>query len=161
MLHFGVYFIGELNNLLTKGGTPKKNKMTKALSILLVLCLLSTTAFAVGSETVTPRYTYVAHIAVGFGIEYENNGRSYCHTGITLYNSTHSCSLTMVLQRNDGSGWDDVKTWSGSGGQDLDLSEYWYVVPGYEYRTANTIRVYNASGRLIETITTYSEIWEY
>ena len=136
-----------------------KNNMTKALSILIVLCLLSTTAFAAGTETVMPRYDYVALIGVGLEIEY--NGRAYCHTGITLHHSTHSCSLTMVLQRNDGSGWDDVKTWSGSGGQDLDIEEYWYVDSGYEYRTKNTIRVYNASGRLIETITTYSEIWEY
>ena len=136
-----------------------KNQMTKALSILLVLCLLSTTAFAAGTETVMPRYNYVANIVLGMSVDY--NGRAYCHTGITLHQSTHSCSLTMVLQKNDGSGWDDVKTWSGSGGHNLDLSEYWYVVPGYEYRTKNTIRVYNASGRLIETITTYSEIWEY
>lgn len=140
-----------------------KNKMTKALSILLVLCLLSTTVLAAGTETVMPRYNYVANIVIGLEIEYGGiyEGRAYCHTGITLHQSTHSCSLTMVLQRNDGSGWDDVKTWSGSGGQDLDLSHYWYVDSGYEYRTKNTIRVYNANGRLIETITTYSEIWEY
>ena len=136
-----------------------KKTLIKSLSVLLVLCLLSTTVFAAGTETVMPRYTYVQYILVGLEIEYD--GRTYCHTGVTLYNSTHSCNLTMVLQRNDGSGWDDVKTWSGSGGENLDLEKYWYVDCGYEYRTANTIRVYNANGRLIETITTYSEIWEF
>ena len=136
-----------------------KKKLINGLSVLLVLCLLSTAVFAAGTETVMPRYNYVANIVLGMSVDYD--GRAYCYTGITLHQSTHSCSLTMVLQKNDGSGWDDVKTWSGSGGENLDLEKHWYVDSGYEYRTENTIRVYNASSRLIETITTYSEIWEY
>lgn len=138
----------------------KWNKML--LCGLLVCCLISTAVFAESAVTetsITPRYTYIASIGTNIGISL--SGKATCYTGVTLYEETHSCTLEMILQKDDGTGWDDVKKWTASDGWDLDLEEIWYVTSGYEYRTKNTIRVYNASGRLIETVTTYSEIFEY
>ena len=129
--------------------------------MLLVLCMISVSAIAVQPENaITPRYTYISSIITGLSIS--SAGKAACTTSVTLYSSTHDCKIDMVLQRDDGSGWDDVKSWTiTDDGPDIDIEEIWYVVPGYDYQVESTLYVYNANGRLIETTTTTSPIKSY
>ena len=144
-----------------------KQKAKKVACILLVMCLMSVNIIATAALTATeeeyavqPRFTYIWSISVGLGIE--PDGYSTCDTGMTLYEETHSARIDMTLQRNDGSGWDDVKSWSVTDdGPDVDITEHRYVVSGYDYRVVAEVRVYNSNGRIIEMTTEYSPIVEY
>ena len=138
--------------------------MKRILSLTLAVVLLFALVIPVGAAEVdsgiSPRFTYISSTTVGLAIDYD--GRSVSDAGVTLYESTHSAKITLTLQRNDGSGWDDVKTWSVTDdGPDIDIEEVWYVVSGYEYRAVSEVRVYNANNRIIEMTTQYSPIVEY
>ena len=144
-----------------------KNKARRIMCILLAMCTMGINVFATTPMTATeeeyvvqPRFTYIWDVSVGLGIEYD--GYSTCDTGLTLYEENHSARIDMTLQRNDGSGWEDVKSWSiTDDGPNVDLTEHWYVVSGYDYQVESTVYVYNSNGRLIEVTTEYSPIVEY
>ena len=144
-----------------------KNYARKSLCILLVLCFTSLNVFAtnVASDTATentvqPRFTYISYASVGLGIEYD--GYSTCDTGVTLYESNYDVEIIMTLQRNDGSGWEDVKTWSIiDDGPDADLTKHWYVLSGYDYQVVSDIFVYNQDNVIVEIITEDSPIVEF
>ena len=136
----------------------KKHSKT-CLSLLLVLCLLSMNVFA--ASGVKPRYNYISDVAVGLSISL--TGKAMCDTGVTLYSTSNSAEITMVLYRSDdGSSWDEVKTWTYTGpGRSVDLTKYWYVTPGYDYIVQSWVYVYDADGDLIETTATTSPIKSY
>lgn len=142
-------------------------KARRIICFLLAVCLMSisvsaTSAVPAAEETamVQPRFNYIIETSVGLAIGID--GRSVSDAGVTLYESTHSAKITLTLQRNDGSGWDDVKTWSVTDdGPDIDIEEVWYVISGYEYRAVSVVRVYNANNRIIEMTTEYSPVVEY
>jgi len=144
-----------------------KNYARKSLCILLVLCFTSLNVFAtnVASDTATentvqPRFTYISYASVGLGIEYD--GYSTCDTGVTLYESNYDVEIIMTLQRNDGSGWEDVKTWSIiDDGPDADLTKHWYVLSGYDYQVVSDIFVYNTNDQIVEITTEHSPIVEF
>ena len=150
---------------MKESGASMKKSLRKLISLFMALCLMSTAVAAAdlyeqsGNE-IMPRYTYIQSIATGLGIS--TSGKASCYTSITLYNYTHSCKVNMVLQRNDGTGWDDVRSWTlTDDGVNIDIIGEWYVAPGYDYQVESTMYVYNANGRLIETTTTYSPIKYY
>ena len=62
----------------------------------------------------------------------------------------------MILQQNDGSGWDDIKSWTVTGGVDTHVSKTWYIESGYEYQVESHIYVYTANDLLAEYAVTYS-----
>ena len=139
-----------------------KKRWVKGLSILLTICMLSTGVLAADvspADVIMPRYTYVLDITMGFDIA--GDGRSYCSTGVTLHSDNYTCSVEMTLQRYEDGDWEDVKSWSTTGGQNTDIEKFWYVASGYEYRTSNVVRVYNTNGRLVETITVESHTVDY
>lgn len=141
----------------------KTFKKLLCLVICFLLCL-TTPVCALSSDEATnqlisPRYSYVAEFNLGLDIS--TSGKAHCFSSITLNNSLHSCTVKMVLQRNDGSGWEDVKNWSSSGGQNVIVEKDWYVLSGYDYRVESTLKVYNANDRLIETLTEVSPVSSY
>jgi len=144
-----------------------KHHARKVLCILLILCLTNISAFATNvapdtaaENTVQPRFTHIWNASVGLGIEYD--GYSTCDTGVTLYESIYDVEIVMTLQRNDGSGWEDVKTWSIiDDGPDADLTKHWYVLSGYDYQVMSNIFVYNQDNVIVELTTEYSPIVEF
>lgn len=142
--------------------------MKKSLKKVLCLCMCLLLSFAVPVSAQTPSeldypvapcYSYVSEIDLSLDIS--DSGLASFGTSVLLSNSNHSCTLKMVLQRENGSGWDNVKSWNFSGGMDLIAEKIWYVVPGYDYRIQSTVKVYNANERLIETITEESVVIFY
>ena len=139
-----------------------KNYVKKTLCILLALCFLSVGVHAsnAAENPVQRRFTYINYASVGLGIE--PNGRAYCDTTVTLYESIYDVEIVMTLQRNDGSGWEDVKTWTLiDDGPDADLIKYRYVLSGYEYRVVSVIYIYNQNNLIVEITTEYSPIVEF
>ena len=144
-----------------------KNKGKRIICILLATCLMSVGVFATNVDTsayaetsIQPRFTYISSVSVGLGIDLD--GKAFCDTGVTLHESTHDGRIDMKLQRYKNNDWQNVKSWTiTDDGPDVDLTEYWYVVPGYDYRVVSDVYVLNASGRIIEITTEYSPIVEY
>ena len=60
----------------------------------------------------------------------------------------------MELQQKNGT-WQTIKTWSKSG-RSVSLNESYRVSNKYNYRVAATAKVYNSSGSLVESKTSYS-----
>lgn len=139
----------------------------RIICILVTICLMNVSAFAMNIETavqeqtvVQPRFTYISSISVGLGIDLD--GRSVSDTGVTLHESIHDGRIDMKLQRYKNNAWQDVKSWSVTDdGPNIDIEGIWYVTPGFDYRVESTVRVYNANGRIIEMTTEYSPIVEY
>ena len=138
----------------------------KALCILLVLCFVSISAFAANGNfgaaknVVQPRFTYIGYASVGLGIEHD--GYATCDTDVTLYESIYDVEIIMTLQRNDGSGWEDVRSWTIiDDGPNADIIKHWYVVSGYDYQVMSDIFIYNQNNVIIELTTEFSPIVEY
>lgn len=139
----------------------------KTLCVLLMLCIISTNSFAMNTMladeqlvAIQPRFNYIIEVSVGLGIELD--GMAICDTGVTLYESNHDGKIEMTLQRYKNNDWQDVKSWTiTDDGPNVDLTEYWYVVSGYDYRVVSDVYVYNANGRVIEITTEYSPIVEF
>ncbi len=142
-----------------------KKQMKTFLSMLLVVCLLSTTVLAaeINDEDygVMPCFDHISDVAVGLSISLA--GKANCDTGITLYDASHSAEITMVLYRtDDGNNWDEVKTWTYTAtGRNIDLTKNWYVTSGYDYIVQSWVYVYDADGDLIETTAVTSPIKSY
>ncbi len=68
---------------------------------------------------------------------------------VTLYNST------------DKKSWDYVKSWDTSGSLSLLLEKSYYVMSGHYYKAVLSADIYNSSGRLVESISSTSNIHYY
>lgn len=135
--------------------------IVKILGIALVLCIvLGTAVYAEDTilrtaNMIQPRWTYISYVATGLDISLA--GKATCTTSVSLYSSSNcTCEIEMILQQNDGSGWDDLKSWTVSGGVDTDIEKSWYIESGYEYQVESHIYVYTANDLLAEYAVTYS-----
>lgn len=138
-----------------------KKVTVKVLSFVLVVSMmLGTAVYAEDTvlqteNMIQPRWTYISEITTALDISL--GGKATCTTSVYLYSSLNStCTIEMILQQNDGSGWDDLKSWTISGGSDTDISKNWYIASGYEYRVESHIYVYTANNLLAEYAVTHS-----
>ena len=141
-----------------------KKSFKTFLSLLMVICLLSTTAFAAGTDDgdygVMPCFDHISSVAVGLSISL--SGKSTCTTSITLYDSSHSATVDMILYRYDGTTWEEVKNWVYSDdGPDIAVQKHWYVNSGYDYQVQSFVSVYDADGNLIEAMAGDSPVKSY
>ncbi|MEA5038772.1 MAG: hypothetical protein VB086_02925 [Clostridiaceae bacterium] len=144
--------------------------MKRFLCILLTLCVLMTATLPtyaisanslsaeLSSAQITPMFTYIALLGVGLNIN--SNGLAACGGTAIIYNTLYTCSMTMKLQRYTSS-WTTIQTWTFSGDDTLDVTEYYYVTSGYDYRVVITVKVYNQNGTLLETQTATSATRSY
>ena len=138
-----------------------KKVAAKSLSVALALCIvLGTAAYAENNvlqteNMIQPRWTYIAQVITGLDISLA--GKATCSTSVALYSDSNcTCTIEMILQKNDGSGWDDIKSWTVSGGVDTHVSKAWYIESGYEYQVESHIYVYTANDLLAEYAVTHS-----
>lgn len=138
-----------------------KKVSVKFLSLTIVLCMmLGTVAYAENAilqteSMIQPRWTYISEVTTGLDISLA--GKATCLTSVALYSSSNcTCRIEMILQQNDGTGWDDLKTWTISGGVDTDIEKGWYIASGYEYRVESHIYVYTTNDLLAEYAVTHS-----
>lgn len=134
---------------------------------VLVLMTTSLTAFAASSSTagflpnpgiISPMYTHIA--LVGAGLSISSMGRATCGGSVILSDGSCTCSMSIKLQRYTSS-WTTVKTWTYSGEDYLDETEYYYITSGYDYRVLVNVSVYNAGGTFVEGASAYSNTVSY
>lgn len=133
------------------------NKVAFTLVMLSLLCAVTGTAFAAGADDfaasvgiVSPRYATIRRFYADLTIS--SSGQASCHVAVSLYGSYRG-EVTMYLQQRSG-GWQTIEFWPGTGDG---CDESYYVLKGDSYRVKGDLRVYDNSGKLVESATTYSE----
>lgn len=124
----------------------QKNYFKKALGFILFLAVMITAL----SSTVSARYQYIDVLSVSLTI---NSSGLSNHGGYVMpSDSNTSTTLSVELQKKNGSSWDneDSLSASGSGTRTVSKSGSKYVGRG-TYRVVLTARVYSSSGTLLET----------
>jgi len=104
---------------------------------------------------------YVYLSAIGSGLSINPSGYATC-SGYLILLKDYNSSLTLTLQRSNGSGWSDFKSWSQSftGKGSHSMQKGYYVYSGYNYRVLTTAKVINGS-TVIETASVASPIEQY
>lgn len=103
------------------------------------------------SDVVAPLYIGLEDVTADLAIS--SNGYADC-SGAAYVRSGYSVTVVMELQQKNGT-WQTIKTWSKSG-RSVSLNESYRVSNKYNYRVAATAKVYNSSGSLVESKTSYS-----
>lgn len=142
----------------------KKNVVNRvAFTLVMVAALYAVTgnAFATGVKDlaasvgiVSPRYATIRSLSADLAIS--SAGRASCQVEVSLYGS-YKREITMYLQ-NQNSGWQTVEFWSGAGNV---CDGSYYVLKGDSYRVKGDLRVYDSSGKLVESATVYSDTISY
>lgn len=81
------------------------------------------------------------------------SGKATCRGLLTL-RSGYTASLTLSLQKYSDGEWKTQKTWTGSGSA---IQKPYYVSSGYTYRSKLSAKIYNSSGKYVETVTATSK----
>lgn len=139
----------------------KRHLTRRAAGLLLALLLVSSFASASQhtntTQTVQPRYTVIRSFLVNLQIS--ESGYAQGYSNVLILNSGYTIEFDMELQRSsDGRSWNYVKSWTGSGPS---IDKGWFVSSGYSYRVYTTASVYDASGNLVETASSPSQIVDY
>lgn len=126
-------------------------KFKRLVTIMLTLSLaVSLVAFPVAavdySDVVAPLYIGLEDVTADLAIS--SNGYANC-SGSAYVANGYNATVVMELQQKN------VKRWSKSGGY-VSMNESYRVSSKYYYRVAVTAKVYNSSGSLVESKTSYS-----
>ena len=140
-----------------------KNILKRSVCLLTAVFCLCASANALSPQEIVdnpeimPRYAYIVDTEAELTIR---GGLADCSASAYALSSSYKVELTMELQQNR-SGWDTIKTWSGSGSWDASVDGHWYVASGYDYRIKASVTIKNASGSTIEDATFYSYTVSY
>lgn len=140
--------------------------MKRVVSSLLIVMILAFSMPALAAETnaltpqdpvIEPNYVGLQTVTAGLSI---SNGVATCKGSAKARYTNYSLDLTMQLQKKTGTTWSKVSEWTGSGVGVLgvSLNKTKSGLTSGSYRVKVTVKVYNASGSLIETPTIYSSI---
>ena len=136
-----------------------KKRFRSMIAILVAACTFMTAlsiSAAAEEVTVQPRYTAVINMQAG--LDFNWLGGAKCTGRVNLENG-YTGDLTVTLQRSTNQVlWDDVKTWTASGSETVEIDKTYYVKSGYYYCVELTVDAYNAAGTLIETVFLCSSI---
>ena len=146
-----------------KKSKTSKRITTMTLTLLLIATCLTPMVFAAQNISTTipiaaPRFACIDIFEVDLSIA--SSGYADCYSRVNLSSSSYSATLTMELQRQSGSTWNKVNSWSTSGRDLISIGKGWYVTSG-TYRVKATAQVYSSSGSLLETATAYSVTVNY
>ena len=118
----------------------KQSIKKRLVAFLMAACMLALLAppamaeepAAAGSGTAQPRYIGLSEMYISFNIT--SLGRADCYS-YAMMEPDYTGDLTMHLQRSTNQKtWFNVKTWTSEEGEEAELEESYYVVPGYYYR---------------------------
>ncbi len=126
--------------------------VTIMLTLSVAISLVALPAAAIDySDMISLQYVGLEDITADLDIS--SNGYADC-SGSADVRSGYNVTVVMELQQKNGT-WKPIKTWSKSGGY-VSLNESYRVSSKYYYRVAVTAKVYNSSGSLVESKTSYS-----
>lgn len=131
--------------------------MKKIFVILLATILLFSMVIpayaALPDPPISPQYNYIDSYSVVLNID-KNSGTASCSANCYAPNAK-KVEIEYKLQRYMNSYWTTVTTWTASGTSYASLSKSATVSSGYTYRGKATYRIYDLSGNLLETGSTY------
>lgn len=136
-----------------------KKRFRSMIAALVAVCTFMTVlsvSAAAEEVTVQPRYTAVINMQAG--LDFNWLGGAKC-TGRVNFENGYTGNLTATLQRSTNQVlWEDVKTWTASGSETVEISKTYYVTSGYYYCLEVTVDAYNAAGMFVETVSLCSSI---
>ncbi|WP_073082806.1 hypothetical protein [Sporobacter termitidis] len=107
-----------------------------------------------------PAYTAIMSMAAGLSID--SLGKASCGGTVFPNNDTYTAYLTISLQKQTGSTWQQLTSWSSSGvGMGGVLLDGSYYVEHGTYRVCSAAFIYSAQGSLLESALYYSPIKTY
>lgn len=127
--------------------------MKKVFVILFATILLFSMAIpayaALPDSPVSPQYKYINSYDVDLTIN-RSTGTALCSATCYAPNVSR-VEIEYKLQQYTGSSWTTIKTWSSYGTTSVYFSNSSTVTSGNNYRGKATYRVYDSSGKLLET----------
>lgn len=109
---------------------------------------------------ISPQFTYISYLNPGLAIS--SSGLASCVGAAAGYFDSYTTVVTAELQKSSGSSWSKIKTWTASAtGAAIALAEGEYYVVHGTYRVCATAKIYDASGKLLETQSLYSPVVTY
>ena len=122
-------------------------KFISAVFMALLIVTLTFPAFAAeplgGKYNSVPIHTdYVNIRLLQTGLTIDSSGMARCTGRVTLYSSSNTAKLTLVLQKYTGSGWSTIKTWAASvrGTTPTNVVKSSHVARG-QYRVSTTAKI--------------------
>lgn len=126
--------------------------VTIMLTLSVAISLVALPAVAIDySDMISLQYIGLEDVTANLNIS--GSGYAKC-SGSAETRSGYNATVVMELQQKNGT-WKPIKTWSKSGGY-VSMNESCQVSSKYYYRVAVTAKVYNSSGSLVESETSYS-----
>lgn len=131
-------------------------------SLMLIFCSVPGYAYADNvitdpdmSTIISPRFIGISLISADLSIN--SLGRTTCSGSVTPSSDSYTTVLTVKLQKQNGSSWSTIKSWSdtNTGIEGVIIEKHYYVTSG-TYRVCSTAKIYNSSGTLLETESIYS-----
>ncbi len=114
---------------------------------------------AATSDVITPYYQCISVVTASLSI---NSLGKAISNGSVHFIGDYSLTLSVELQRSDGTGWSEVKSW----GEFFDIGNYhsiekeYYVTSGHTYRVVTTATIKDGS-TVLETGTSISSEVSY
>ncbi len=141
-------------------------RLLSVISLLMVLfSIFSLPAAAFDDppeDPIEPDEPYVDIAAFSVGCSVNSSGRATCSSLVETAHLNYTVHLYIALQRYKNGYWQQYAgPWYSSGVSVTALVKYYYVVPGYYYRTIATATVHDENGSFIEASTIYSPIDYY
>jgi len=143
-----------------------RNIIRVGLAILMILSLAAPAgAIDIAPEVkaeglIAPQYAHIMFMNSKLTIS--SLGEATCIGVAALYNGSHAVELIVELQKQNGSVWTPIKSWttSGPGVPGVEIERSHYVVRGI-YRVCTTAKVRDAAGNLLENVSVYSVVVTY
>lgn len=128
--------------------------MKRLISILLVFLMILSMTSVVSAAIwpIDPLYTYVNSVYASLTID-TTWGIATCTGGVSA-KTNHPVMVDVSLQKNTGTYWQTIQTWSATGDWDADISRSYAVYSGYQYRVLTTGYIYDNAGRILESAST-------
>lgn len=110
-----------------------------------------------GGEIITPYYVAITLIDNTLS---RSGNTLYCYAS-TQVKSGYKAGTTVILQRKNGSDWDDVTSWSTSANTSATIDKTYTATTGNTYRLMVSHYSYNSNGALLEADVSYSSTVSY
>ena len=146
-----------------------KNRLFAIISILLLLCtLVSFPVYAIDLDPDTPvdpeepdaPFVDISYCNAGCSIN--SNGLALASSYAQTAHTSNEIYISISLERYKDGYWQHYAgSWSNSGTGYCTSYKYYYVVPGYYYRTSAMITVLTSSGSYVEGVAIHSPYHYY
>lgn len=131
-----------------------KRVFTTVLTLVILCNMLLVPVCAAEQTPIQPRWQDIYSFIIDLDIS--SGGTATCVTSVKTTTQTNTINLYMQLEKYNGTRWVIVKEWNKTYGPNADMTKYWAIPSGYDYRVAVSAAVYDQYGNPVETVGRYS-----